>query len=917
MNRHSEDFDQKLDRVLDEVHREQPSTGAETSAAARVWARIEAELTERGRQTPREPHRIRDCADFQALLPAYLQSALNESKKLLLEDHISTCVTCRRVLKQSRGGRAGADVAAQRQRSWVSTWTFRLAAAAAIVVGLVGLSVKTDVFTLRTGGLIRIESADGEVYRVDENGSTPLAAGQTVSFEDAKWIRTGKGASAMLRLADDSRVEMSDRAEVSIHDQRKIWNADTDSVVEVQRGSVIVEVSPQGSGHFYVDTADASVEATGTVFAVNRGMKGSRITVIEGEVEVLHAGQTDVLMAGQQATTNPALARSPVTEEIAWSKQFEKHLALLEQFAELGREIDQQVDKPGTRYRTALLDRVPADTTVYVAIPNLSTTLSQAYDLMQQKISENALLREWWDDSVASTDAEAKIELAMSKIRSYGRQIGDEIVIAVSGIDREHEDPRVLIVAELTDPKGFEDQVRSDLNGLRLLQGDAGGSSIELLGDDLAGGTDGDLRVWVHEGFVAISPRLDTLRDWAATLARGGASDFYGTPFHERLAALYDKGVQWVIAVDVAAIRRDTAIDSTSATRGLEALGILDLQHVLGQYREFDGRGETRAELTFERPRRGVASWLAQPAAMGALDFVSRQAYFAAGFVMKEPVQVLDELLEFLGSEDSDFLEGLERFQHENAVDVREDIAAAIGGEFAFALDGPVLPKPSWKLVVEVYDPAKLQRTLEWAVGRLHDSLVEHGRQGVALETVEQGGRTYYELKSLDTGISAHYLFVDGYLIASASRALLDRALEVRDTGMSLASSPRFTALLPYDAEPNFSAVVYQDWGPIVRPLAQGLSRSPDVVGRTVLDKLGSLSGPSLTVAYGREQGITLVNTTEGGLLGRSLTSILSVQSLLSVQELVDRAVQDEADDRPAEQPSEREVRVKRSVTEG
>jgi hypothetical protein len=284
-------------------------------------------------------------------------------------------------------------------------------------------------------------------------------------------------------------------------------------------------------------------------------------------------------------------------------------------------------------------------------------------------------------------------------------------------------------------------------------------------------------------------------------------------------------------------------------------------------------------------------------------------------------VQVLDEMIEFLGGENAGFIEALERFEQEQGVDVREDIAAAIGGEFAFALDGPVLPKPSWKMVVEVYDPAKLERTLEWAVERINQGLAEHGAQGFSLETVEQAGRTYHELKSLDTGISAHYLFVDGYLIASASRALIDRALEVRATGTSLASSASFTSLLPYDSQPNFSAVVYQDWGSIVRPLAKSLPGNPE--GRpgneafALVETLGSLTGPSLMVAYGEERGITLINNSEGGLLGRGLASILSVRSLLGMQELVDQAVQDEAGGTPEDSPSDRESRVRRAVSEG
>ena len=41
---------------------------------------------------------------------------------------------------------------------------------------------------------------------------------------------------------------------------------------------------------------------------------------------------------------------------------------------------------------------------------------------------------------------------------------------------------------------------------------------------------------------------------------------------------------------------------------------------------------------------------------------------------------------------------------------------------------------------------------------------------------------------------------------------------------------------------------------------------------------------------FGLSGGFTLINTTEGGLLGRGLSSILSINSLLSVQQLLEEA---------------------------
>ena len=50
-------------------------------------------------------------------------------------------------------------------------------------------------------------------------------------------------------------------------------------------------------------------------------------------------------------------------------------------------------------------------------------------------------------------------------------------------------------------------------------------------------------------------------------------------------------------------------------------------------------------------------------------------------------------------------------------------------------------------------------------------------RANVRTAQAASGDRVFYEIESLDTGISAHYMFVDGYVVVSASRALLERSL--------------------------------------------------------------------------------------------------------------------------------------------
>ncbi len=88
----------------------------------------------------------------------------------------------------------------------------------------------------------------------------------------------------------------------------------------MNRGSIVVEAAKQKDGKLFVETGDSLVSVTGTVFSVNNGTKGSRVSVIEGEVSLNHAGKDRVLRAGEQAATSPAISMIPVKDEVAWSR---------------------------------------------------------------------------------------------------------------------------------------------------------------------------------------------------------------------------------------------------------------------------------------------------------------------------------------------------------------------------------------------------------------------------------------------------------------------------------------------------------------------------------------------------------------------------------------------------------------------
>jgi hypothetical protein len=189
----------------------------------------------------------------------------------------------------------------------------------------------------------------------------------------------------------------------------------------------------------------------------------------------------------------------------------------------------------------------------------------------------------------------------------------------------------------------------------------------------------------------------------------------------------------------------------------------------------------------------------------------------------------------------------LGELQEHLGVDLWEDLVAALGGEMAFAVDGPLQELP-WKLVLEVYDPTGLQATLEQLAGN-HDPYGEEGQVEITSESV--GGRTFHTLHIGTYEI--HYTFTDGFLVAARSRLLVERALELKDSGTGLVVSKDFRSMLPADGEANFSALFYQD-----------TRRLPEVLGEVGLQQIP----PILAFAYGHEDAVEAAMVTPGDPLG-------------------------------------------------
>jgi hypothetical protein len=515
------------------------------------------------------------------------------------------------------------------------------------------------------------------------------------------------------------------------------------------------------------------------------------------------------------------------------------------------------VERPGLRYSTRLLDLAPEGTTIYVALPNLSHSLTETQQILDQKIAESPSLAQWWSDTLGSTRNESKFHDMIQRLGDLGKFLGDEVVIAMSAGHGDQCEP--VLLAEVTNEASFRATLEAEIARLNSQEGKA---SLRIL-DDLSTATDGEgLALYIHDGLVVASPSVAQIRRVTA----GGANPFTTSSFHQRIAQDYRDGAGWLFAADLGTLVKNGDTHQTAESRQkAEQLGILDLDHFIIDRREIDGRAETRAALTFSQTRRGIASWLAAPAPMGSLTFFSPDANLAAAFAVKSPVNILDEML----AVNPEFAKELADAQAKHGFDLRNDLAAPLGAEFAMGLDGPVLPSPSWKLVAEVYDPAHLQQTFEKAVAQINAELRAHGKAGLEITRETAGGRTYYGIQSTDPKIGINYVFEDGYMLAGPSRALLERTLQQRESGVTLATTPKFRDLLGPDGQVNVSALVYQN----LAPLAQAANKViPGGDGKNApngparLGKLLAAQGPTLYYAYAEPDRIVFAGSNQNPL---------------------------------------------------
>ena len=864
------DSESLLETAIHAIHAAEPDATQISTSVKRVADRLGIDATRSLNLSVSST--IESCADVQHLLGSYRTGTLSDARTLLIRVHLRDCGECHRSYAAGLG-RAGLDWSAP-QPARALSWNFRAfrwALAPTLAVLALTFFLYRAFWQIPPGVRAEVESIDGSASRISDAGDAPISAGDKLNEGDH--LRTSGGAHAMLRLSDGSTVEVNERSVLSVGARGR------NMTVAVDNGAVLVQAAKRTSGHLYVKTPDCRVAVTGTVFSVNAGIKGSRVAVLEGTVHVTHAGIETLMHAGDQISTNEKLSSEPVDQQIAWSRDLDKYLPLLAQFSTLQHRID-QIPTPQLRYTSDLLGRVPANTLLYVSIPNLGNFLSEANNIFHDQLKQSPALQQWWENGAHHNTAE--LDALVNQLHQVSEYLGDEVVVVgVQQPETPRSNPGFAIVADLQ-KSGLGDVLKSSPPAITVFD-EASLATAPASTQDRPGQF-----ALIRQHEAVFSSSVTVLKQMKAHL-NGNASGFATGDFGQQIAAAYSRGAGVILAADLHQMLHaasERGHDNPRSQNALQSSGIDGVRYLIAEHREQNGLPESHVNLQFAGTRQGAASWLAGPAPIGSLEFVTPNAAIAVAFLSKDPVAIADDIVKMAQSSGASGSSGWSEAEAKLQVSIRNDLAANLGGDFLISLDGAVLPIPAWKAVVEVRNADQLERTLERLTEAVRNQSGGNHAHDIVIQSNQSNDQTFYSIQNVTSGATiAQYTFADGYMIVAPDRALLMQALHAHASGNSLARSAAFKALLPKDENANYSAVAYQNVGPVLTPLLSQLSGG----SAQALTQLAADGRPTAICAWGKDNRIEAASNTH--LFGIDLLALEALvhpgnkQSVGSVRE--------------------------------
>ncbi len=293
------------------------------------------------------------------------------------------------------------------------------------------------------------------------------------------------------------------------------------------------------------------------------------------------------------------------------------------------------------------------------------------------------------------------------------------------------------------------------------------------------------------------------------------------------------------------------------------------MKYLVWDHKNVGGAPVGEMELSFIGPRHGAASWLAAPAPLGSLDFVSPKSAIVVSVRLKNLAEIFDDIQGF-GSSKPNALAALPQMEQAMHVNLRDDLLSQLEGEITFALTDFTATQPEWRVILRVNDSDRLQKTL----AKLLKSAPVVARQA------EEDGVIYHSLTipSAQKPTQIVYAFADGYLVAASSQRSVTEAIQLHKSGESLGKSTTFLASLPPGYPREVSALLFEDAGAMTAFRMRQLS--PEMA-----EAMGHLTPGSSQIvycAYGEESAIRGVSAGGGAdAMGILVGAAIAIPNLL------------------------------------
>jgi type II secretory pathway pseudopilin PulG len=557
---------------------------------------------------------------------------------------------------------------------------------------------------------------------------------------------------------------------------------------------------------------------------------------------------------GAQATQDSKTSQEDWTRELD-----QKYPGLLAEFGQLFEKLHHNVQFPAARAESRLLPLLPESTMSYVAFPNYGDAANQALAVFRQELQERSVLCEWWHyGQVAAVGT--KIEDSLEKFSQLNQYLGEEIVVSGTMETRE---PNLLMVAEIRKP-GLKKALQQMISELA---GKSKPGALVLDPKELAAiegkPAAGELLILVRPDYVVGTLDLATLRNFNARLDLASRG-FAATPFGRKVDQAYIGGVTILGAADLQKVLSQVPPGMKQDQMPFQRSGFADMKYLVWEHKSVAGQAVSQSELSFASPRRGAAAWLAKPAPLGSLDFVSTKAILAGTVVLTSPARIFDDVKELTSASNPNAFAGISQAEQALKLSLREDLLSCLAGEITLELDSVARPKPEWKAILKVSDTKHLQQTLNSLLTTTQFRTEEFEEGGVTISTVN--------IPSAQTPLKIGFAFLDGYLIVGSSRETVADAIRLHTTGGSLGTSKKFLAALPPGHSAEASAMLYQD--PIAMTVLKLQQAAPEMARS--FSQFSGESNPAIFSVYGEESAIR--EASRGG--GFDVAAVLIVAAI-------------------------------------